>query len=186
MDDTIAAVKALDIDPEVRDRLVSQLEVHDDELGKLQCRVDELEDKLDAWECGFTGKEAEELRTGIEKAMEKLEGIEPCGGYDCADRVEDTVDDLRRLLDKVDARDSLRFLETLEGKLGAIYHAHWSQWVNELFEKATYNEDGSMTLPREVITRWSRHVALLWPEMTHKEQAEARKAAAKFLVVLRG
>lgn len=49
------------------------------------------------------GKEAEELRAGVEKIME-------CGDLG----EENMVDELQRLLDRVDARDSLRFLEVTD------------------------------------------------------------------------
>lgn len=185
MHETIRAVKALDIDEATRAELVSQLQAHDDDRSQLQMQVDDLQNKLDDWEQGFTGKEAEELRMGIEKAVELL-GDSDAYGYDCEERAEEVRDRLARLLDKVDARDSLRFLEERQDRLAALYHAQWSGWVNYLFQKATDNEDGSVTLPREFVTQWSRQSTLLWGEMTHKERASAREAASKIVEVLRG
>jgi hypothetical protein len=58
------------------------------------------------------GKEAEELRAGIEKIIN-----EHCGALDGSDpsryeeATEDMCDDLQALLDRVDARDSLAYLE---------------------------------------------------------------------------
>jgi len=183
IDEVIAAVKELDITEEARTELLTELRAVDDECSTLQSRVDELQSQLDDWETGFTGKEAEELRTGIEKAAEMLEACDP--SYGEGEAVEHTADFLRRLLDEVDARDSLRFLETAQDKVGALYHAQWSGWVHYLFEKGTDNDDGSVTLPREFVTQWSRQAQLLWPEMTQKEQHVAREAASKFMAVMR-
>lgn len=50
------------------------------------------------------GKEAEELRAGIEKLLK----------HDGEDSLPDLVDDLRLLLDRTDARDSLAYLEATD------------------------------------------------------------------------
>jgi len=59
---------------------------------------------------GFVhGKEAEELRVGIEKIIEDASMYGP---------VSDLLDDLRTMIDGVDARDSLAFLEGHPRKAG--------------------------------------------------------------------
>lgn len=62
------------------------------------------------------GREAEELRKGIEKVLAQtvVDGTCP-----------DVLDELQRLLDDVDARDSLAFLEATTCVIaGCLHHAH--------------------------------------------------------------
>lgn len=62
-------------------------------------------------EHGFIhGKEAEELRQGIERLLEKYPPATGCDNDPKWDRC-DLLWDLRKLLDRVDARDSLAWLE---------------------------------------------------------------------------
>ncbi len=65
---------------------------------------------LEGYEKGWTaraGREAEELRQGIEKLVSKWNG----GDYGSLEERQGLLDGLRELLDQVDARDSLRWLE---------------------------------------------------------------------------
>lgn len=52
------------------------------------------------------GKEAEELRSGIEALMEEYAGVH--------DETPSVLRDLQALLDRIDARDSLKYLERKE------------------------------------------------------------------------
>lgn len=62
------------------------------------------------WVEGATpGKEAEELRSGIETIIEKYQSPRYSGCQD--DTVDDVVEDLRKLIEGVDARDSVQYLE---------------------------------------------------------------------------
>lgn len=81
------------------------------EAERLRARVAELEaEKNDLLAgmfpgCPVAGKEAEELRSGIEQLIEE-NGDGPIG------RSAVGAGDLQRLLDRVDARDSLAHLES--------------------------------------------------------------------------
>ena len=56
-------------------------------------------------------REAEELRSGVEKLIEeKAETVYELMAFN-SDELAVLVSDLRKLLDTVDARDSLKFLE---------------------------------------------------------------------------
>jgi len=61
-----------------------------------------------------------ELREKIEELAKRYEGTElyalddDCGGY-IFTKVDSLFDELRKILDEVDARDSLAFIETVDG-----------------------------------------------------------------------
>jgi hypothetical protein len=61
------------------------------------------------------GREAEELRKGIERIIAQTVVDDAC-----PDSANDVLDELQRLLDGIDARDSLVFLEETKHKTKAI------------------------------------------------------------------
>lgn len=80
--------------------------VDDDEDVGAHCRI---YDRACATHGFYHGAEASELREGIEKLIAKPPHADcPCG----QEIVESLVDDLRDLLEKVDARDSVARLES--------------------------------------------------------------------------
>lgn len=62
------------------------------------------------------GQEAEELRAGVEKILQDMSGVRDGESSD----LEDFRRSLIRLLDRVDARDSLSFLEAADPKGDAV------------------------------------------------------------------
>jgi len=46
--------------------------------------------------------------------------------------------------------------EEKKEKLAEYAHDAWSRWVIYLFERCTKNVDGSITIPKELVERWTR------------------------------
>ena len=53
-----------------------------------------------------------------------------------------------------------------------------------LFKKSTKNEDGSVTIPQELVERWERQTATPYAELSGPEQDSDRKEADKFINLL--
>ena len=43
-------------------------------------------------------------------------------------------------------------------KLAAYEHNRWSRWQKHLFSKCIINQDGSLTIPKEFVDRWTRQI----------------------------
>lgn len=56
-------------------------------------------------------------------------------------------------------------------------HSAWSNWMTYLFSKSTQNEDGSVTIPRELVERWTRQATTLYPGLPEGEKESDRKEA---------
>lgn len=55
-------------------------------------------------------------------------------------------------------------------KLGAVEHIRWAHWQEYLFSKCNKNDDGTLTIPSDLVVRWKRLVDLHYKELTRDEQ----------------
>ena len=65
-------------------------------------------------------------------------------------------------------------------------HEAWSGWMVYMFNKATLNQDGSITIPCEFYTRWCRQSETLYINLPEHEKESDRVEADKILAILRG
>jgi hypothetical protein len=117
-EDARGRISDLEAELEQLSSLAKVVAVKEERIRELELEHDELDAKLDAIESKAPdGREAEELRHGLEALMrDGVEAYEELGG------MPDTyvpTDKLQRLLDDVDARDSLAYLEHVEKELVA-------------------------------------------------------------------
>jgi predicted aminopeptidase len=73
-----------------------------------------------------------------------------------------------------------RLLETLS----ELEHERWSHWMLYLFGKSAYNPDGSVTIPAELVERWTRQAATPYSALSETEKESDRKEARKTLEVV--
>lgn len=64
--------------------------------------------------------------------------------------------------------------------LAKLCHDQWSGWIKYMFSKGTLNEDGSWTMPKEFVDRWTRQMNTPYEELSESEQDSDRKEAARF------
>jgi len=74
----------------------------------------------------------------------------------------------------------------LRENLAALAHEQWSGWMEYLFEKSFKNEDGTVTMPKWAVDRWSRQMKTSYKDLSLQEQDSDRIEADKFLKVLDG
>lgn len=65
-----------------------------------------------------------------------------------------------------------------------LCHQQWSGWMDYLFGKGIFNEDGSWTMPAEFVERWRRQARTLYCDLSESEQDSDRVEADKFLYVM--
>jgi hypothetical protein len=68
---------------------------------------------------------------------------------------------------------------------GYIHNAQWSGWMKYLFSKCTINADGTATLPRWAVTRWTRQVNTVYKLLPEEEKDNDRDEADAILALLR-
>lgn len=73
--------------------------------------------------------------------------------------------------------------ETRE-QLAAYAHEAWSGWMYYLFQKGTFNPDGSFTILPESAERWARQLSTPYRELPEREKISDREEADKMLAIV--
>ena len=64
-------------------------------------------------------------------------------------------------------------------------HSTWSKWMNYMISKSIMNTDSSMTVPKELLERWSRQMNTEYKDLSEEEKISDRKEAEKILSILK-
>lgn len=65
--------------------------------------------------------------------------------------------------------------------LADLCHKQWSGWMEYLFSKGTFNDDGTWTMPEWAVKRWTRQIATNYEDLSESEKNSDRKEADKFI-----
>lgn len=68
--------------------------------------------------------------------------------------------------------------------LADIQHEIWAHWMNYQFSKCIENEDGSLTIPANLVVRWRGQADTFYDQLTELEKDSDREQADKILDVL--
>ena len=74
--------------------------------------------------------------------------------------------------------------ELLEA-LAAVEHERWSHWQRYLHSKCIPSDDGSLTIPAELVGRWSAQITTSYDELSEVEKKSDRDQVRKTLEVVR-
>ena len=66
-----------------------------------------------------------------------------------------------------------------------LEHARWSKWQTYMFSKGRRNPDGSWTLPKDLVDRWSRQAETAYKDLSSTEQESDRQEARTYLPLVR-
>lgn len=64
-------------------------------------------------------------------------------------------------------------------------HKAWSGWMKYMFSKCTKNEDGSMTIPKDSVDRWTRQMDTKYADLPEKEKESDRDEADKMIGIVK-
>ncbi len=59
-------------------------------------------------------------------------------------------------------------------------HAVWAHWMNYMFTQGVMNDDGTWTMPKDKVERWTRQMATDYPDLSESEKDSDRGIARKF------
>lgn len=68
--------------------------------------------------------------------------------------------------------------------LAEVAHQSWSDWMDYLFQMSRHNEDGSVTIPVNLVERWQRQVATKYADLSELEKNSDRAQARRMIAVL--
>lgn len=69
----------------------------------------------------------------------------------------------------------------VEEALADLCHKQWSGWMEYLFTKGHFNEDGSFTINTESTQRWVGQMETDYNDLSEKEKESDRIEARKFM-----
>lgn len=72
-------------------------------------------------------------------------------------------------------------MNELRERLADLCHKQWCGWMVYLFEKSICNEDGSITIPPDLVKRWNRQIQTNYYALPEKEKDSDRIEADKFI-----
>jgi hypothetical protein len=65
--------------------------------------------------------------------------------------------------------------------LAELAHEQWSGWMEYLFEKGEFNPDGTFTIPKWAVDRWTRQMNTQYEDLPEEEKESDRVEARKML-----
>lgn len=74
----------------------------------------------------------------------------------------------------------------LREALAANAHNAWAGWMMHMMKKSRWNSSGSITIPANMVQRWTRQMMTAYENLPEKEKASDRAEADKILKLLDG
>jgi len=69
-------------------------------------------------------------------------------------------------------------------KLADLMHQQWCGWMEYLFSVSVENEDGSVTIPADKVSRWKRQMLTSYFLLPEEEKVSDRIEADKLIQLL--
>ena len=65
--------------------------------------------------------------------------------------------------------------------LADFEHDRWSRWQKHVFNKCIVNSDGTLTIPKEFVDRWTRQINTNYNDLSEEEKDSDRREAIRIL-----
>ncbi len=69
--------------------------------------------------------------------------------------------------------------------LAALAHEQWSGWMEYLFIKGIFNDDGTLTIPARAVKRWKLQMNTPYDDLPEREKDTDREEAGRVLQVFK-
>lgn len=69
--------------------------------------------------------------------------------------------------------------------LAEYAHKAWSSWMEYLFEKSYLDMDGCVSIPADLVARWTRQMNMPYKDLPEEEKGSDRAEALKMQFILR-
>lgn len=84
------------------------------------------------------------------------------------------------MLDAAGVRAALEDDQAID-RLAAIEHERWAHWQQYLHDQCERRNDGSLVIPRELVSRWEEQVGTPFEELSPAEQESDREQVRRYL-----
>lgn len=74
-----------------------------------------------------------------------------------------------------------RVLHEAIEELADIEHERWSHWQMFLHDKGVRQNDGSLVIPANLVSRWERQMRTRYADLTEKEKEGDREQVRRYL-----
>ena len=64
-------------------------------------------------------------------------------------------------------------------------HSAWSGWMLYMFNKSIRHDNGSVTIARELVDRWTRQINTKYKDLPENERESDRKEAREILSLIK-
>ncbi|MEG3085639.1 hypothetical protein U1707_18515 [Sphingomonas sp. PB2P12] len=78
-------------------------------------------------------------------------------------------------------QDVTERLEAALEALASIEHERWAHWQHYMHSKADLRADGSMVVPAELVSQWTRQIDTPYDELSPDEQESDREQVRRYL-----
>lgn len=66
-------------------------------------------------------------------------------------------------------------------RLAAVEHERWAHWQQYLHDQCERRNDGSLVIPRELVSRWEEQIGTQFEELSSEEQESDREQVRQYL-----
>lgn len=84
----------------------------------------------------------------------------------------------------MDREKTQKVLERRIDDLADIEHQRWAHWQKYMHGKAHRHEDGSLTIPPELVAQWERQINTNYSDLSEKERESDREQIRKIIPII--
>jgi hypothetical protein len=74
--------------------------------------------------------------------------------------------------------------QSLIESLAAIEHDRWSHWQRYMHEQCRLNDDGSLTIPSELVARWTKQMTTPYSSLSEAEKESDREQVRQYIPII--
>lgn len=93
--------------------------------------------------------------------------------------LEEVKEELNKISKKMRTGKLMKNDDIIE-KLSDYEHDRWSRWQKHLFSKCKTNSDGSLTIPKEFVDRWTKQMNTKYDDLSEEEKIRIEKKQLEF------
>jgi hypothetical protein len=71
--------------------------------------------------------------------------------------------------------------QSLMETLAALEHERWSHWQRYLHSQCRRTDDGSLTIPAELVSRWAQQMSTPYAQLSESEKESDREQVRRYL-----
>lgn len=71
--------------------------------------------------------------------------------------------------------------DELMRRLATVEHERWAHWQQYVHDHGQRQEDGSLVIPAELVTRWDAQIAASYSALSAKEQQSDQEQVRRYL-----